>query len=284
MDDDPTCNINVTGDNERVAPLAAVLATSLHFDTWKKLLQPRPQQATIACEELLHNRCRIRSFTSTSFDPVTKNEYEYIKVEKNPEKRGYVRLHMTHGDLNIELHCDIAPRASMEKVPVDDNDRPLGKIEITGVTVFVNPYTDPDEEDEAKEEDAAGDKESISFQDKVGSWYSNPGAFGKGNMERPVAGCGEVLEKCSSKRRQCVEHYTVVKTSRGEANPIQPHPDGFLSSVSREGEGERLSDDPSSPYLRGVLAGFQFHYPNKGGGGGGAGLEWFPFLPFLGIL
>lgn len=52
-----------------------------------------------------------RSFTSTSFDPVTKNEYEYVKVEKNPKKKGYVQLHTTHGDLNIELHCDIAPRA-----------------------------------------------------------------------------------------------------------------------------------------------------------------------------
>lgn len=51
-----------------------------------------------------------RSFTSTSFDPVTKNEYEYVKVEKNPKKKGYVQLHTTHGDLNIELHCDITPR------------------------------------------------------------------------------------------------------------------------------------------------------------------------------
>lgn len=51
-----------------------------------------------------------RSFTSTSFDPVTKNEFEYIKVEKNPKKKGYVQLHTTHGDLNIELHCDITPR------------------------------------------------------------------------------------------------------------------------------------------------------------------------------
>lgn len=51
-----------------------------------------------------------RSFTSTAYDPVTQNDYEYIKVEKNPKKKGYVRLHTTHGDLNIELHCDIAPR------------------------------------------------------------------------------------------------------------------------------------------------------------------------------
>lgn len=52
-----------------------------------------------------------RSFTSTAFDPVTKNEFEYVKVEKNPKKKGYVQLHTTHGDLNIELHCDITPRA-----------------------------------------------------------------------------------------------------------------------------------------------------------------------------
>lgn len=51
-----------------------------------------------------------RSFTSTSFDPVTQNDYEYIKVEKNPTKKGYVRLQTTHGDLNIELHCDLTPR------------------------------------------------------------------------------------------------------------------------------------------------------------------------------
>lgn len=51
-----------------------------------------------------------RSFTSTSYDPVTQNDYEYIKVEKNPKKKGYVRLQTTHGDLNIELHCDITPR------------------------------------------------------------------------------------------------------------------------------------------------------------------------------
>ncbi|CAI0508015.1 unnamed protein product [Linum tenue] len=52
-----------------------------------------------------------RSFTSTAFTPVTENEYEYVKVERNPKKKGYVQLHTTHGDLNIELHCDITPRA-----------------------------------------------------------------------------------------------------------------------------------------------------------------------------
>ncbi|KAB2051917.1 hypothetical protein ES319_A12G085100v1 [Gossypium barbadense] len=181
-----------------------------------------------------------RSFTSTSYDPVTKNEFEYVKVEKNPKKKGY-------------LHCDITPRtcenfltfcdqgyyngvafhrnirnfmiqggdptgtgrggesiwgkpfndelnskllhsrrgvvsmansgphtngsqffilyksanhlnfkhtvfggvvgglttlSAMEKVPVDDNDKPLEEIKIISVTVFVNPYLEPDEEEE----------------------------------------------------------------------------------------------------------------------------------------
>lgn len=52
-----------------------------------------------------------RSFTSTAFTPVTENDFELIKVEKNPKKKGYVQFQTTHGDLNIELHCDIAPRA-----------------------------------------------------------------------------------------------------------------------------------------------------------------------------
>ncbi|KAJ4962604.1 hypothetical protein NE237_022543 [Protea cynaroides] len=230
-----------------------------------------------------------RSFTSTSYDPITKNEYEYIKVEKNPKKKGYVQLHTTHGDLNIELHCDITPRAcenfitlcergyyngiafhrsirnfmiqggdptgtggggesiwgmpfkdelnskllhsgrgivsmansgphtngsqffilyksanhlnfkhtvfgmvvgglttlaGMEKVPVDDNDRPLEEIKITSVTVFVNPYTEPDEEEQ---EERDGKKNDDVDNEKVGSWYSNPSS---GNVESATVGGG----------------------------------------------------------------------------------------------
>ena len=33
-----------------------------------------------------------------------------VRVERNPKKKGYMRLHTTLGDLNVELHCDIAPR------------------------------------------------------------------------------------------------------------------------------------------------------------------------------
>ncbi|GMY11908.1 peptidyl-prolyl cis-trans isomerase CYP65 [Fagus crenata] len=237
-----------------------------------------------------------RSFTSTSFDPITKNEFEYIKVEKNPKKKGYVQLHTTHGDLNIELHCDITPRtcenfitlcergyyngvafhrsirnfmiqggdptgtgkggesiwgkpfkdepnskllhtgrgvvsmansgphtngsqffilyksanhlnfkhtvfggvvgglttlAAMEKVPVDDNDRPLEEIKITGITVFVNPYSEPDEEEEekVKDEKNVDDEEN----DKIGSWYSNPGT-GTSNSGVGGGGVGKYLK------------------------------------------------------------------------------------------
>lgn len=231
-----------------------------------------------------------RSFTSTSYDPVTVNEYEYVQVEKNPKKKGYVQLHTTHGDLNIELHCDITPRAcenfitlcergyydgvsfhrsirnfmiqggdptgtgkggesiwgkpfkdevnskllhsgrgvvsmansgphtngsqffilyksathlnykhtvfggvvgglttlsTMEKVPVDDDDRPLEEIKINSVTVFVNPYAELDEEEEQKalEEKSIEDED----KDKLGSWFSNPGT---GTVETGVGGGG----------------------------------------------------------------------------------------------
>ena len=34
-----------------------------------------------------------------------------VRVERKPKKKGYMRLHTNMGDLNLELHCDIAPRA-----------------------------------------------------------------------------------------------------------------------------------------------------------------------------
>ncbi|GMJ08051.1 PLANT U-BOX 49, plant U-box 49 [Hibiscus trionum] len=244
-----------------------------------------------------------RSFTSTNYDPVTKNEFEYVKVEKNPKKKGYVQLHTTHGDLNIELHCDITPRtcenfitlcergyyngvvfhrnirnfmiqggdptgtgrggesiwgkpfndelnskllhsgrgvvsmansgphtngsqffilyksanhlnfkhtvfggvvgglttlSSMEKVPVDDNDKPLEEIKIISITVFVNPYLEPDEEEEEENnngEKAAEDEDN----DKIGSWYSNPGT---GTEESGAVGGGGVGKYLKTRNSQ----------------------------------------------------------------------------------
>ncbi|CAI5477178.1 unnamed protein product [Closterium sp. Yama58-4] len=51
-----------------------------------------------------------RSFTSTVYEPVTRTEYEMVRVEKRPKKKGYCRVHTSAGDLNVELHCDIVPR------------------------------------------------------------------------------------------------------------------------------------------------------------------------------
>ncbi|XP_037536741.1 RING-type E3 ubiquitin-protein ligase PPIL2 [Nematolebias whitei] len=55
------------------------------------------------------------SFTSTAMTPATTHEadaiaddavrYQYVK------KKGYVRLHTSLGDLNLELHCDKVPKA-----------------------------------------------------------------------------------------------------------------------------------------------------------------------------
>ncbi|KAG2542702.1 hypothetical protein PVAP13_9NG656600 [Panicum virgatum] len=179
MKDDPTYNINISGDlkqmikelgtekgkeaflqggggqkaqMERAAALAAILARKEKDDS-KSGKEPKPHQTfsiVDAASASVHGRsaaaakaasaektaARIamhmagdrapvnaklvksryttgaasRSFTSTAYDPVTKNEYEYVKVERNPKKKGYVQLHTTHGDLNLELHCDITPR------------------------------------------------------------------------------------------------------------------------------------------------------------------------------
>ncbi|MED6194771.1 cytochrome P450 monooxygenase 65 [Stylosanthes scabra] len=260
-----------------------------------------------------------RSFTSTSFDPVTKNDFEYVKVEKNPKKKGYVQLHTTHGELNIELHCDITPRAcenfitlcergyyngvafhrnirnfmiqggdptgtgkggqsiwgqpfkdelnsklvhsgrgvvsmansgphtngsqffilyksakhlnfkhtvfgavvgglttlaAMEKVPVDDNDRPLEEIKITSVTIFVNPYTEPDEEEEKDKE-----KEKMEDEDnsKVGSWYSNPGAGTSESGGTVGGGVGKYLKARTSQQPESTSTAVVGKKRKAGA-------------------------------------------------------------------
>ncbi|GIL92385.1 hypothetical protein Vretifemale_19859, partial [Volvox reticuliferus] len=51
-----------------------------------------------------------RSFTSTALQPATRNERARTRLQRTPTKKGYVRLHTNLGDLNVELHCDLAPR------------------------------------------------------------------------------------------------------------------------------------------------------------------------------
>lgn len=52
-----------------------------------------------------------RSFTSTAVNVTTANKRKMIRVERTPKAKAYLRLHTSLGDLNLELHCDIAPRA-----------------------------------------------------------------------------------------------------------------------------------------------------------------------------
>eukprot|EP00884_Botryococcus_braunii_P021935 jgi/Botrbrau1/8425/Bobra.0237s0045.1 len=51
-----------------------------------------------------------RAFTSTVAPVATKNERTMVRVERNPKKKAYMQLHTTLGNLNLELHADIAPR------------------------------------------------------------------------------------------------------------------------------------------------------------------------------
>lgn len=51
-----------------------------------------------------------RAFTSTIAEAQTKSQRQLQLIERNPSKKGYVRLHTNLGDLNLELHCDLTPR------------------------------------------------------------------------------------------------------------------------------------------------------------------------------
>eukprot|EP00891_Asterochloris_glomerata_P001498 jgi/Astpho2/1498/fgenesh1_pm.00026_%23_13_t len=238
-----------------------------------------------------------RSFTSTAVNVVTKNTRQRVRVERNPSKKGYLRLHTNLGDLNLELHCDIAPRtcenfillaesgyytgtkfhrliknfmiqggdptgtgsggesiygptfrdevdsrllhgergvlsmansgkdtngsqffilfksaahlnfkhtvfgklvgglnvlSAMEKVPVDGDDRPEKDIEITGCTLFVNPYKEMEEEERRKAEAARKKAEKDSApagpEDEPGSWFTNPSQSAAAQAGQPADG------------------------------------------------------------------------------------------------
>ena len=51
-----------------------------------------------------------KSFTSTMVDVSTKMERTKVLQHLKPDKKGYLRLHTSLGDLNIELHCDVVPK------------------------------------------------------------------------------------------------------------------------------------------------------------------------------
>lgn len=223
-----------------------------------------------------------KATTSTAMPVATTNDRVRVRQQLRPSKKGYLRLHTTLGDLNLELHCDVAPATcenflaladagyyngtpfhrsiknfmvqggdptgtgtggtsvfgptfpdeiapslrhegrgvlsmansgkntngsqffilyksaphlngkhtvfgrvvggfealtALERVPTDDEDRPLQEVTITGATVFVNPYTEMLEE--AEKEKEKGRKRGAAGgggggADVMGAWFSDP--------------------------------------------------------------------------------------------------------------
>lgn len=52
-----------------------------------------------------------KSLTSTAVDVATTSERDMVLQQLRPQHKGYARMHTTQGDINIELHSDIVPKA-----------------------------------------------------------------------------------------------------------------------------------------------------------------------------
>lgn len=62
-----------------------------------------------------------RSLTSSAVSLNTKNKRQMVRVERNPKKKAYMQLHTSLGHLNLELHCDIAPRTCENFIALADS-------------------------------------------------------------------------------------------------------------------------------------------------------------------
>jgi peptidyl-prolyl cis-trans isomerase-like protein 2 len=72
----------------------------------------RAGMAGSATASMRSNGACAASFTSSAMTPVSRNEAAApAHVEKRVSRKAYVALHTSHGDLNIELHADLVPRA-----------------------------------------------------------------------------------------------------------------------------------------------------------------------------
>jgi len=73
--------------------------------------------ASVGGAERRVNEMRTTGASSTAFTSTVMaragvaNERAIETVVRNPKKKGYARLKTSLGDLNLELHCDFAPRA-----------------------------------------------------------------------------------------------------------------------------------------------------------------------------
>ena len=41
---------------------------------------------------------------------IDESVLKYDRVKKGAKKKAYIRLSTSHGQLNLELHCDLAPK------------------------------------------------------------------------------------------------------------------------------------------------------------------------------
>ncbi len=66
-----------------------------------------------ATASMRSNGACAASFTSSAMTPVTRNEAAApVHVARKAARKAYVALHTSHGDLNLQLHADIVPRAA----------------------------------------------------------------------------------------------------------------------------------------------------------------------------
>lgn len=61
------------------------------------------------------------SFTSTAMSVATKNERIRVLQQLKPTKKGYIRMHTNHGDINLELHCDVVPKTCENFIALAEN-------------------------------------------------------------------------------------------------------------------------------------------------------------------
>ncbi|GFR52819.1 hypothetical protein Agub_g15442, partial [Astrephomene gubernaculifera] len=293
-----------------------------------------------------------RSFTSTAWQPTTRNERSRTRLLRTPSKKGYVRLHTSLGDLNLELHADLAPRtcenflalcdmgyydgtvfhrciknfmiqggdptgtgtggesiygptfrdeldsrlvhagrgvlsmansgpntngsqffitfkscrhldfkhsvfgrvvggqevlSAMERLPVDDEDRPTQPVSITGATVFTNPFYELEEE-EARAEAAAkrqAEKEAAAASDplthKIGTWYTKPSAgAGDGTTRNGGGGGGgsAALPPQQSGRSGVGKYISpALLPSRPAQQPVAAAPAAAAAPAQEQGAG-----------------------------------------------
>lgn len=120
-----------TGDGV-IAEAATGATQPLPFQSSAKLVQ---RQMTTGAAS--------RSFTSTSQRVVTVNERITEREERCPKKKAYLRLSTSLGDLNLELHSDMVPRAAENFLVLAQNGYYNGTVFHRSIRNFMAQGGDP---------------------------------------------------------------------------------------------------------------------------------------------